>query len=79
MINIYVKKTKLDYQTIISTLVKICQNHSIKLVLNDPMIGKDNGCAYETNEIHLGKKYSSNLILLAIFFHEFSHTIIARK
>lgn len=47
-------KPKLTYENIISIIMKLCQRSGIKLVLNDPDVDKDNGFAYETNEIHLG-------------------------
>jgi len=78
-INIIGMKKNLSYENIVTTISKVCQKYGIKLVLNDPDVGKDNGYAFDTNEIHLGNKYTSNLIMLAIALHEFGHTIIARR
>ena len=47
--------------------------------MNDPDVSKDNGAAYGKNEIHLGKKYSSNYIFMAIFFHEYGHIVLQRR
>ena len=47
--------------------------------MNDPDVTKDNGAAFGKKEIHLGKKYSSNYIFLAIFFHEYGHIILQRR
>ena len=72
-------RKRLTYANIVSTITKLCQKSGIKLVLNDPDVGKDNGFAYGANEIHLGYKYSTNLILLSVFFHEYSHALISRR
>jgi len=69
----------LTYDSITSTLVKLCQKNNIVLVLNDPIIDKDNGCAYGDNEIHMGREYSSNYIMLAIFFHEYGHLLVSKR
>ena len=70
---------KLTYEAIISQISKICQKQGITLVLNDPDVTKDNGAAFGKKEIHLGKEYSSNYILLAIFFHEYGHVVLQRR
>ena len=72
-------RRSLSYEYIISTYSKLCQKYSIKLVLNDERVGKDNGLAYEDNEIHLGTTYTSNLIFLAIALHEVGHCLIAKR
>ena len=73
------KRPRLTYKNVISTLIKVCQKRNITLVLNDPQIGEDNGLSYGKSEIHLGAKYKSNLILLAIAMHEFGHVMISRR
>jgi hypothetical protein len=47
--------------------------------LNDPYLEKDNGCAYGSDEIHLGRTYTNNYIYMAIFFHELGHAVIVRR
>lgn len=74
-----INKGKLTYEVITATLVKICQKNHIILVLNDPLIPKDNGCTYGSNEIHMGSEYTSNLIMLAIFSHEYGHVLVSRR
>jgi thiamine monophosphate synthase len=73
------KRKRLTYQNIVTTITKICQKYRIKLVLNDPQVGKDNGYAYDSDEIHLGRVYTNNYILLAIFLHELGHSVLARR
>lgn len=73
------KKSVLTYELIISTLIKQFQKNNVTLVLNDPQIGVDNGFAYDGDEIHLGSKYSSNWIMLAIAMHEYGHLMVYRR
>lgn len=73
------RRKRLTRQNIVTTITEICQKYRIKLVLNDPQVGKDNGYAFGSDEIHLGGEYSSNYILLAIFLHEFGHSVLARR
>lgn len=70
---------KLSYENIIPCIIDLCEKHHIKLVLDDDKIDVDNGELYNGAEIHLGRKYTSNLIFLAIFFHELGHILITRR
>ena len=72
-------RTSFSYDDIITKITRICKAHKIKLILNDASVPENNGISYGNDEIHLGQRYTSNLIMLAIFFHELGHCMLSKR